>query len=70
MAYAHKNSKGVTYYLNSQVAKLRNGREQRIYFFAKEPRPGLALDALPAGYSVGESASSGLPVLKRTVSTK
>ena len=63
MAYAHTNSKGKTYILHSKTTQLKNGREQTIYFFAKEEKDG-ALDAVPDGYVVSES-KNGLPVLKR-----
>ena len=63
MAYAHTNSKGKTYILHSKTTQLKNGREQTIYFFAKEEKEG-ALDAVPDGYIVSES-KNGLPVLKR-----
>lgn len=63
MAYAHTNSKGKTYILHSKTTQLKNGREQTIYFFAKEEKEG-ALDAVPDGYVVSES-KNGLPVLKR-----
>lgn len=54
MAYAHTNSKGVTYYLHS------NGK---MFFFSKEVKEG-ALDAVPAGYNVVEM-KTGMLVLKR-----
>ena len=63
MAYSHTNSKGRTYILHSRKTTLKNGREQTIYFFAKEAKAG-ALDAVPAGYVVSESRN-GLPVLKK-----
>ncbi len=63
MAYSHKNSKGVTYYLHSSKTTLKRGKEQTLYYFAKEVKAG-ALDAVPAGYSVSES-KNGLPVLKK-----
>ena len=63
MAYSHKNSKGVTYYLHSRKTTLKGGREQTIYFFAKTVKEG-ALDAVPAGYMVSET-KNGLPVLKK-----
>ena len=55
--------KGKTYILHSKTTVLKNGREQTIYFFAKEEKDG-ALDAVPEGYVVSES-KNGLPVLKR-----
>lgn len=54
MAYAHTNSKGVTYYLHS------NGR---MFFFSKEIKEN-ALDAVPAGYTVVEM-KTGMLVLKK-----
>lgn len=64
MAYAHTNSKGQTYYLHSKDVTLRGGRQQTIYYFAKEVKPE-ALDAIPAGRIVVENARTGLPMLKR-----
>ena len=65
MAYSYQNRKGDTYFLNTQLVKLQNGREQQIYFFTKEPREGKALEAVPSGYEVSERAGSGLPVLRK-----
>ena len=37
MAYSHTNSRGQTYYLHSKDVQLRgSGRNQTIYYFAKE----------------------------------
>ncbi len=63
MPYAHTNSKGNTYYLHSKETTLRNGRNQTLYYFAKEPKEE-AIDEVPEGYEVSES-KNGLPVLKR-----
>lgn len=63
MAYAHKNSKGQTYYLHSKNVTLRGGRKQVIYYFAREVKPG-ALDELPEGKSVVENKRTGLPLVK------
>ena len=63
MAYAHTNSKGQTYYLHSKDVTLRGGRQQTIYYFAKEVKDG-ALDALPEGKEVVENKRTGLPLLK------
>lgn len=54
MAYAHTNSKGVTYYLHS------NGR---MFFFSKEVKEN-ALEAVPAGYRVVEM-KTGMLALKK-----
>jgi len=62
-AFAVTNSKGNTYYLHARVTTLKNGKQQTIYFFAKEVKEG-ALEALPTGYTHAES-KNGLPVLKK-----
>lgn len=64
MGYVHKNSKGVTYYLNSKKVTLRGGKEQTIYYFSKDERPESAAD-LPDGFKVIESARNGFVTLKR-----
>jgi len=65
MSFSYQNRKGATYFLNTQMVKLQNGRDQQIYFFTKEPREGKALEAVPAGYEISERAGSGLPVLRK-----
>ena len=64
MAYTQTNSKGQTYYLHQRDVILKGGREQRIYFFAREVKDG-AIDALPEGYIVVENPRTGLPILKK-----
>lgn len=64
MPYATTNSRGQTYFLHGRNVLLKNGREQRIYYFGKEAKEG-ALDALPAGYVVSENTKTGLPILKK-----
>ncbi len=64
MALAYKNSKGQTYFLHTKDVLLKNGREQRIYFFGKQIKDG-ALDVLPDGFMIKENTHTGLPVLKR-----
>lgn len=64
MAFQHTNAKGQTYYLHSKEVRLRSGRVQRIYYFAREVRPE-AIDQLPEGFKVAENARTGLPTLKR-----
>jgi hypothetical protein len=63
MAYAYTNSRGKTYFLHGRTTTLKGGRQQTIYFFAKEVKEG-ALNSVPSGYMVSES-KNGLPVLKR-----
>lgn len=64
MAYSFKNSKGQTYYLHSKDVTLRGGRQQTIYYFAREVKAG-AIDSVPAGYEVIETKRTGMPVLKK-----
>ena len=64
MAYKHTNSKGTDYYLHGKDVRLRSGRTQRIYYFAKNTRPE-ALDKIPSGFKVVENSRTGLLVLKK-----
>jgi hypothetical protein len=64
MAFSFKNSKGQTYYLHKKDVTLKNGRQQTIYFFAREERAG-AMDEVPSGYKVMETSRTGMPVLKK-----
>lgn len=64
MAYAFTNKKGVKYFLHSKKVSLKGGREQTIYYFAKDVRPGV-LEAVPAGYKVQETEKTGMPILKK-----
>ena len=65
MAYTHTNSKGVTYHLHSKMVTLRGGKEQRIFYFAKDVRPNEAVDDLPDGYTVIENPRNGFLTLKK-----
>jgi hypothetical protein len=65
MAFTYTNGRGDIYYLNGQHVHLKNGREQQIYFFTREPRPGQMSDSLPHGYEINEAKGSGLPILRR-----
>lgn len=64
MAFSYKNSKGQSYFLHKKDVTLKNGRQQTIYFFAREVRDG-SMDAVPAGYTVVETQRTGMPVLKK-----
>lgn len=65
MAYEYTNKKGQKYYLHSKRVKLRgSGKEQTIYFFARDVRPE-AMNDLPAGYRVMEVERTGLPIIKK-----
>ena len=65
MAYSHKNSKGQTYFLHAKEVTLRNGRKQRIFYFAREEKSGESLNSVPSGYKVGENQRTGLPFLTK-----
>ncbi len=64
MAYEFTNSKGTKYYLHFKDVNLKGGRQQRIYFFAKDIRDG-SLDAVPDAYEVMETQRTGMPILKK-----
>jgi len=64
MAFKFTNSKNVDYYLHFRDVTLRGGREQRIYFFARDVRDN-SLDAVPEGYEVVETERTGMPVLRK-----
>ena len=64
-AYSHTNSKGVTYYLHSKDVTLRGGKQQKIFFFAKDERPADAVSELPAGYTVKENDRNGFLTLSK-----
>jgi hypothetical protein len=65
VAYAHKNSKGQTYYLHSKTVTLKGGRDQVIYYFARAEDSQFSLDAVPADRMVSENPRTGLPLLKK-----
>ena len=52
VGYAHKNSKGNTYYLHKQG---------RLHFFSKVSNGSIPM---PKGYKVIENRMTGLPMLK------
>lgn len=64
MAFKFTNSKKVDYFLHFRDVILRGGREQRIYFFAREVRDD-SLDKVPEGYEVVETERTGMPVLRK-----
>ena len=67
MAYSHKNSKGVTYYLHKMDVTLRGGKSQTIFFFSKDEKgaKGAPCD-LPADRMVKENPRNGfLTVAKK-----
>lgn len=64
-AYSHTNSKGVTYYLHSKTVTLRGGKQQKIFYFAKDERPADAVSELPEGYQVQENQRNGFLTLSK-----
>lgn len=65
MAYSQVSKKsGRTYYLHQRDVTLKNGRQQRIYFFGPTQQSGV-IDAVPDGFKVEENQRTGLPFLKR-----
>ncbi len=65
MAYSTVSKKSNrTYYLHQRDVTLKNGRQQRIYFFAPTQQAG-TIDAVPQGYEVGENPRTGLPYLQK-----
>ncbi len=67
--YAHKNSKGSTYYLFSREQKVRNSDKVfTMYFFAKDPenKKGTPVAKVPEDREVSET-KTGLLVLKKKV---
>jgi len=46
------------------LVTLKNGREQTIYYFAREAREDRVC-AMPDGFVVVETTRTGMPVLKR-----
>lgn len=64
MAHSVQSKKtGETYYLHCKEVTLRGGRQQTIYYFARDERDN-ACD-MPDGYMVMENPKTGLPMLKR-----
>lgn len=65
MGYAHTNSKGKEYFLNTKETVMNGGSISKIYYFSKDVRD-TACD-MPTGYKVAENSVTGLPVLKKEV---
>jgi hypothetical protein len=65
MSFSVQSQKsGQTYFLHSKDVILRGGRQQTIYFFAREEKEGV-MNELPAGYEVMENSRTGLPMLRK-----
>lgn len=65
MSFSVQSQKsGQTYFLHSKDVILRGGRQQTIYFFAREEKDGV-MNELPAGYEVMENSRTGLPMLRK-----
>ena len=57
MGYSFKNSKGKTYFLHTKDVILKGGREQTIYYFAKDERDNTC--DLPDGKMIVADLSLG-----------
>jgi hypothetical protein len=65
MPYVHVAADGRAHYLHSKTVELPGGRRGAVYWFARRPRPGLTMDALPPGYRVAESPVTRRPYLRK-----
>ena len=65
MAYTHTAADGRTYYLHAKTVVHPGGRRWTVYTFARRPRPGLTLEALPPGWRVTESPVTRRPYLRK-----
>jgi hypothetical protein len=50
--------------LHTKKSTTSTGKERTLFYFSKELKPGEALDAVPAGYTVAEM-KTGMLVLKK-----
>lgn len=64
---AQSNKTGDTYYLFTKEVMLRGGREQKIFYFSRDPKnpKGTPVEDLPEGYETMENSRTGLPMLRR-----
>lgn len=67
--YAHTNSRGATYFLNSKNVVLRGGHKRAIYYFTKD-KERLEACALPEGWEVVENPHNGFCTIRRTEAQK
>jgi len=64
MAFSTQSKKtGETYFLHKKDVTLRGGRQQVIYYFAREQKDNAC--ELPNGYEVMENSRTGLPMLRK-----
>lgn len=63
-AYAHTNSRGQVYYLNTKQITLRGGKSQAIFYFSKDDRPDTGCQ-LPDDREVSENPRNGFLTLKK-----
>lgn len=64
IAYHQTNSRGQDYFLHGRLVTLKGGRQQQIYYFAKNVRDNDAIAELPAGKEVVENQRTGLLILR------
>lgn len=58
---------GKTYFLHQRLQPVKGGRVVTLYYFGLQAMAGV-IDAIPAGYAIGENAKTGLPLLRKTQS--
>jgi hypothetical protein len=63
--YRHTNSKGVNYFLHAKTVTRRGGKQQRIWYFARDLRLAESVGSLPARYTVIENPRNGFLTLKK-----
>ena len=64
-AFVYEDTNGRYWYLHSKNVVLRNGYEQKIYYFARVEDPQFGCD-LPDGFEIVESGHSHMPLLKKS----
>ena len=64
MPYSHTNRKGVAHHLHCHERTAKSSKATRLFFFSRDIRPEQAVDALPEGRRVEETATGMLVVKK------
>jgi hypothetical protein len=64
-AYTHTTAAGQRHYLHGKTVTHPDGQRRAVYWFAQRLALGAALDAMPSGYRVVESAVTGRPYLRK-----
>ena len=64
--YRYENSQGQTYYLHGKEVTLQNGRKQRIFWFAREPKALARRDGAGAAACAVLRSGRAAGVLRRS----